>query len=109
MSSPPTITTATKKKSIRELNSIANNLLLHKTLNARNNQHSSPMTSIENTPNYLNTIQDNKGHDARLHPSMKSVDNIANLLQYYQTLSNQSASSPFTSLENSPVPTTTKR
>nr|ACF75511.1 hypothetical protein 21 [Philodina roseola] len=115
MTSPPTsTTTATKKKSIRELNSIANSLLMSKTLTATriNQQSLGPMTSIENTSNFLN--------NGRGNSTMKSNDNIGNLLQFYQTLANQnnnissplsssSSSSPLSSFENFQIPTATKR
>lgn len=111
MASPPT----TKKRSTRELNSIANHLLLSKTLTARTNQHSlGPMTSIENTPTYLN--------NGRANATTKSVDNIGHLLQFYQTLANQTGTSlpsssssasaspsALTSFENFQLPTATKR
>jgi len=110
MTSPPT----TKKKSIRELNSIANNLLLSKTLSVRNNQHLlAPMTSIENTPSYLNNGRVNSPTT-----TTKSSDHIGNLLQFYQTLVNQngssfplssSSSSPLSSFENFQLPMATKR
>jgi hypothetical protein len=97
-SPPPPITT---KKPIRELSSITNHLLLTKTLNAlvNNNNNSQistppppPSTSSikENIPNDPNLIQQQKALNLRLAAALKPVDrdNVAALLQFYQTLSN---------------------
>lgn len=98
-SSPPSI--LNNKKPIRELSSITNHLLLTKTLNAlvnnNNNMNSSipippppPSTSSikENIPNDPNLIQQQKALNLRLAAALKPVDrdNVAALLQFYQTL-----------------------
>lgn len=81
-SSPP----STKRKTIRELSSIANQLLYTKTMNSlsSNNGSSLAMSSIENTPNYLNSMSEQKFDHLRSKP----MDNIGALLQFYQTLAN---------------------
>jgi len=100
MSSPPPPTIPTKKP-IRELSSITNHLLITKTLNAlvNNNNNNSqistpappPSTSSikENIPNDPNLIQQQKALNLRLAAALKPVDrdNVAALLQFYQTLS----------------------
>jgi len=103
---PPPIT---NKKPIRELSSITNHLLLTKTLNAlvNNNNNNSqipipappPSTSSikENIPNDPNLIQQQKALNLRLAAALKPVDrdNVAALLQFYQTLSNNQNNSSF--------------
>jgi hypothetical protein len=102
-SSPPPVAT---KKPIRELSSITNHLLLTKTLNAlvnNNNSNSNSQNSIstpppppstssikENIPNDPNLIQQQKALNLRLAAALKPADrdNVAALLQFYQTLSN---------------------
>jgi len=101
----------TTKKPIRELSSITNHLLLTKTLNAlvNNNNNTTntnstnstlnlpppplPSTSSikENIPNDSNLLQQQqKALNLRLAAALKPVDkdNVATLLQFYQTLSN---------------------
>jgi hypothetical protein len=111
MSSPPPPPPITNKKPIRELSSITNHLLLTKTLNAlvnnnNNNTNSQiptpappPSTSSikENIPNDPNLIQQQKALNLRLAAAIKPVDrdNIAALLQFYQTLSNNQNNSSF--------------
>ncbi|CAF1019223.1 unnamed protein product [Adineta steineri] len=103
---PPSTTTIHSKKPIRELSSITNNLLMKKTLHAlvnnsnNNNNNSqttipppSPSTSSikENIPNDPNLIQQQKALNLRLAAALKPVDrdNVAALLQFYQTLTTQ--------------------
>jgi len=99
-SPPPPSSTIHTKKPIRELSSITNHLLLTKTLNAlvnntNNSQNSTPApppstSSIkENIPNDPNIIQQQKALNLRLAAALKPVDrdNVAALLQFYQTLS----------------------
>jgi hypothetical protein len=111
MSSSPPPPPITNKKPIRELSSITNHLLLTKTLNAlvnnnNNNTNSQiptpappPSTSSikENIPNDPNLIQQQKALNLRLAAAIKPVDrdNIAALLQFYQTLSNNQNNSSF--------------
>ncbi|CAF2939306.1 unnamed protein product [Rotaria sp. Silwood2] len=97
-SSPPSL--INNKKPIRELSSITNHLLLTKTLNALVNNNNSqvstpappPSTSSikENIPNDTNLIQQQKALNLRLAAALKPVDrdNVAALLQFYQTLTN---------------------
>jgi hypothetical protein len=99
-SPPPSSSSSTihTKKPIRELSSITNHLLLTKTLNAlvNNSQNSTPApppstSSIkENIPNDPNLIQQQKAVNLRLAAALKPVDrdNVAALLQFYQTLAN---------------------
>jgi hypothetical protein len=100
-SPPPSSSTIHTKKPIRELSSITNHLLLTKTLNAlvnntNNSQNSTPApppstSSIkENIPNDPNLIQQQKAVNLRLAAALKPVDrdNVAALLQFYQTLAN---------------------
>ncbi|CAF1006190.1 unnamed protein product [Adineta ricciae] len=101
----PLSSTSNNKKPIRELSSITNHLLATKTLNAlaNNNNNNSvppppPSTSSikENIPNDPNIIQQQKALNLRLAAALKPVerDNVAALLQLYQTLSNQSSNQP---------------
>ena len=86
------------KKPIRELSSITNHLLLTKTLNALVNNNGSappapaPSTSSikENIPNDPSSVQQQKALNLRLAAALKPVDrdNVAALLQFYQTLTN---------------------
>jgi hypothetical protein len=93
------------KKPIRELSSITNHLLLTKTLNAlvNNNNNNNSLTTIsapppapstssikENIPNDHNITQQQKALNLRLAAALKPVDrdNVAALLQFYQTLTN---------------------
>jgi hypothetical protein len=107
MSSSPPSTTINNKKPIRELSSITNHLLLTKTLNALvNNNNTNPQvpslapppstSSIkENIPNDPNIIQQQKALNLRLAAALKPVDrdNVAALLQFYQTLNNNNSHS----------------
>ena len=104
----PLSSTSNNKKPMRELSSITNHLLATKTLNAlannNNNNNSNsvppppPSTSSikENIPNDPNIIQQQKALNLRLAAALKPVerDNVAALLQLYQTLSNQSINQP---------------
>lgn len=120
MSSTSPTPPVTTKKPIRELSSITNQLLFTKTLNAlvnnTNNSNSSntlpippppppPSTSSikENIPNDPNLIQQQKALNLRLAAALKPVDrdNVAALLQFYQTLAN--GTNP-TLGENTPPP-----
>jgi hypothetical protein len=114
-SSPPPVT---NKKPIRELSSITNHLLLTKTLNALvNNNNNNLQNSIstpppppstssikENIPNDPNLIQQQKALNLRLAAALKPVDrdNVAALLQFYQTLSNNTNQTNSTFGENIP-------
>lgn len=95
---------------MRELNSITNHLLLSKTLNAlATNSSAAPAPSTssikENIPNDPASIAQQKALNLRLAAALKPTDrdNVAALLQFYQTLNQQqnpspsNASNPFSS------------
>ena len=117
MSSTSPTPPVSNKKPIRELSSITNHLLLTKTLNAlvNNNTNSSsalptpappPSTSSikENIPNDPNFVQQQKALNLRLAAALKPVDrdNVAALLQFYQTLSTNTNQTNATFGENTP-------
>ena len=104
MSSPPTISSNNHlKKPIRELSSITNHLLLTKTLNAFTNNNTSSASNNnstpsiasfkENIPNEPNSIAQQKALNLRLAAALKpgDRDNVATLLQFYQTLAQTNA------------------
>lgn len=113
----------TNKKPIRELSSITNHLLLTKTLNAlvnntNNTNNTNPSVNLpppplpstssikENIPNDPSLLQQQqqqqKALNLRLAAALKPVDkdNVAALLQFYQTLSNNQ--NPLSNTENIP-------
>jgi hypothetical protein len=84
MSSPP----VTNKKAIREL---TNNLLIKKTLNSlvnNNSQPSAPAPPPSTLPIKENIPIDTKSLNLRLSAALKPTDNVAALLNFYQTLTN---------------------
>jgi len=82
MSSPP----FTNKKAIREL---TNNLLIKKTLNSLvNNNSQSPAPPPSTLPIKENIPIDTKSLNLRLSAALKPTDNVAALLNFYQTLTN---------------------
>lgn len=104
MSASPPPPSTSSKKPIRELSSITNHLLLTKTLNAlANNPNTSstpappPSTSSikENIPNDPSSVSQQKALNLRLTAALKPVDrdNVAALLQLYQTLTQNSSHS----------------
>ncbi|UJR30454.1 hypothetical protein I4U23_017987 [Adineta vaga] len=111
---PPLSVNNNNKKPIRELSSITNHLLVTKTLNAlannNNNQNTVPppppsTSSIkENIPNDPNIIQQQKALNLRLAAALKPVerDNVAALLQLYQTLSTQNTNNSNNNQHNLP-------
>lgn len=118
-STSPTPPVSNNKKPIRELSSITNHLLLTKTLNAlvNNTNNSSnavptppppppPSTSSikENIPNDPTSIQQQKSLNLRLAAALKPVDrdNVAALLQFYQTLSTNTNQTNGSFGENTP-------
>ena len=106
----------------KKLSSITNQLLFTKTLNAlvnntnNNNSNSSNALSIppppstssikENIPNDPNLIQQQKALNLRLAAALKPVDrdNVAALLQFYQTLATSTNQTNPTFGENTPPP-----